>query len=249
MEQGGKEEYFLLDGKDDTMKNILHQTAFDEQHGRTKCILSYVSENDVRHKKVLDIGCGFGWFEYHMLQKGADHIWGIDLTEEDVHTAAASLQDDRVTFMVGSGIALPFEDEYFDCVVSWDVLEHIPAHTEKKMFQEIARVLKKKGTFYISTPYRSLIGTFLDPAWWLIGHRHYTKEFLYKLTDRIPSLEIEKMEVRGGVFDVLGILNMYIAKWAFRRKSFFKEFFDRKMDKEYERDGGLNTLFVKGTKI
>lgn len=48
---------------------------------------------------------------------------------------------------------------------------------------------------------------------------------------------------------MLGILNMYIAKWVFRRESFFKEFFDRKMDKEYERDGGLNTLFVKGIKI
>ena len=65
-------------------------------------------------------------------------------------------------------------------MTSWEVLEHIPKDTEKKMFNEVNRVLKPGGIFYISTPYNNVISNIFDPAWWLIGHRHYSLEKVKK---------------------------------------------------------------------
>lgn len=43
---------------------------------------------------------------------------------------------------------------------------------------------------------------------------------------------------------------MYIAKWVFRRKPFFEEFFNNKSDDEYQsKKEGTSTLFVKGKKV
>ena len=52
----------------------------------------------------------------------------------------------------------------------------IPKQTENKMFSEAYRVLKPGGHFYLSTPYRHFLSNLFDPAYWLIGHRHYSKE-------------------------------------------------------------------------
>lgn len=86
---------------------------------------------------------------------GIDHIWGIELSEKDLATAKMGVKSKKVTFGKGSAISLPFEDDFFDCVVSWDVIEHIPPNTEMQMLKEISRVLKRGGAVYLSTPYRS----------------------------------------------------------------------------------------------
>ena len=51
----------------------------------------------------------------------------------------------------GDGQCLPFKDGVFDCVVSIDVLEHVPY--PEKMIKEIQRVLKKDGILILSTPW------------------------------------------------------------------------------------------------
>ena len=232
------------------MKNILQQKSTDEQHGRTKYILEYVDKADVKDKKMLNIGCGFGWFEYHMSRRGCKHIYGTEINEKDLETALKGEHDEKVSFGLGNAIDLPFEDETFDTVVAWDVIEHIPPNTEKKMLSEIERVLKNGGVFYLSTPYRSFWGTCLDPAWWLIKHRHYSKEIMGNIIKNNKKLEITEMQIRGGRSDILSILNMYIAKWVFRRKPFFEEFFNNKSDDEYQsKKEGTSTLFVKGKKV
>lgn len=231
------------------MKNILNETAKDKLSGRTKFVFEYLKEADVINKKVLDIGCGYGWFEYNVLNMGVDHIWGLELSEKDILTAKSGVRNERVTFQVGSAIALPFEDNFFDCVVSWEVIEHIPPNTEAQMLKEINRVLKDGGVFYLSTPYRSLVGTVLDPAWWLIKHRHYTKGKMKKIVETGTKLKLTDMQVRGGVWDVLNALNMYVAKWVFHRTNFCHDFFRKKVDNEFKYANGINTLFIRGKKI
>lgn len=164
-------------------------------------------------------------------------------------TAKRGVKSEKVTFGTGSAISLPFKDNFFDCVVSWDVIEHIPPHTEKQMLKEISRVLKRGGVFYLSTPYRSFLGTVLDPAWWLIRHRHYTKRDMKRIIEANTKLKMTDIQVRGGVWDVLNTLNMYIAKWVFHRSNFCKDFFRKKVNREFDCPDGINSLFVRGKKV
>jgi SAM-dependent methyltransferase len=49
---------------------------------------------------------------------------------------------------------LPFDDEVFDCVVSFQVIEHI--RNDKRFVSEVMRVLKPGGKFIVTTPNRPM---------------------------------------------------------------------------------------------
>src|SRR2546428_188594 len=48
---------------------------------------------DLRDRKVLDLGCGYGWFCRWVREKGAADILGIDVSEKMLARAAATTQD------------------------------------------------------------------------------------------------------------------------------------------------------------
>lgn len=218
--------------------------------GRLLGTMEYYLENeDCKEKTILNIGCGFGWFELRAIKKGAKKVVGIEITEKDLEVAKSKVKNKHVEFKVGSAIDLPFKNNSFDSVVSWEVIEHIPKDTEELMFKEVSRVLKPKGKLFISTPSNHLITTILDPAWWLIGHRHYSVEKLQQLAG--SRFKLLSSELKGKWWTVIGLLNMYVAKWVFRRKPFFTATFSNNVTREYrEHDGFANvfTVFVNEKK-
>lgn len=229
------------------MKNVLNEKPTTDLSARLHHSLSFVDDNDIKNKTVLDIGCGFGWCELNFLDRGVKQITGIEISPADLVTAKASIRDPRVKFVVGSATNLPFPDKSFDTVVSWEVIEHIPDRKEEIMVQEVGRVLRPGGSFYLSTPHRSFWSNVLDPAWWLTGHRHYSKKQLTRY-GRGSGFAVTDMKVRGGFWTELGIPNMYLAKWLFRRGLFFAGFFTKKEWQEYDRVGGTANIFAKFVK-
>lgn len=230
------------------MKNLIGEKPTDQLHGRTLYITQFVADSDIKDKKVLDIGCGFGWLELNFLQRGAGRITGIEISEKNLETARKYIKSQKVFFRVGSAVDLPFESQSFDTVVSWDVMEHIPKNSETRMFQEVSRVLKGKGIFYLSVPYDSFFSKIFDPAWWLIGHRHYTKRKLISLAKENGYIS-DKIITNGGWWELLGINNLYISKWIFRRKPFFEKFINNKQDIEYKKEKGFTSIFVRFKKL
>lgn len=228
------------------MKNILGEVPDEyELTGRFLTSVQFVADTDIRDKHILDIGCGFGWCEVSFLKRGARQITGVEISEADLDTIRKNVTDERVTTLVASAIRLPFPDESFDTVVSWEVIEHIPRGTELQMFSEVARVLKKGGAFYLSTPHLSFWATILDPAWWLSGHRHYSAFQLNRFA-RQASLKMEQVRVRGGWWMVFSVLNMYVAKWLFRRPMFFGSAFVRNENIEYgASERGFANIFAQ----
>jgi SAM-dependent methyltransferase len=226
------------------MKNILNEKPSKELHGRCCFASRFVKNADIKKKKILDIGCGYGWFELNALSRGCRKIVGVELTEKDLKTAKTHILHKNADFKLGSAAELPFESQSFDTVTSWEVLEHVPGEKEKEMFREAARVLKKNGVFYLSTPFDSLISKTLDPAWWLIGHRHYSSQKIAELAEQ-HGFEVEKIVLKGGVWEIVGANNMYMAKWIFKRKPFLEHAMHRLQDKEYERKNGFTNLFAK----
>ncbi len=195
-------------------------------------------------RDVLDIGCGFGWFELWALSHGVGSITGTEATAGDLETARKHIEGPGVRLEVASALDLPFDAASFDTVVCWEVLEHIPKGTEAQAFREIRRVLRPGGVLYLSTPHASVVSNVLDPAWWLIGHRHYRLATLQRLADG-AGLSVEMLEVRGGVWLVGSILDLYVAKWIFRRRPFLEQLVNRRVDAELAGSGGFAGCFMK----
>ncbi len=225
------------------MRNLVDERPTRDLHGRLAWSRSFVDDADLAKRDILDVGCGFGWFELHALDCGARSITGIEPTENDLATVRRHIDDDRVTFAVASAVELPFEGESFDTVVCWEVLEHLPKHTEHAAFREIARVLRPGGALYLSTPHAAPWPTLTDPAWWLIGHRHYSRERLAGFATA-AGLDVKVLEARGRSWSIFETLDLYASKWILRRPPVFGERIRARADREWERRGFTN-LFLR----
>jgi len=129
------------------MPGALDKTAMEHLHRYALCV------ELVKGKKVLDIASGEGYGS-HLLAGYADHVSGVDLSEEAVHHAQVTYPKENLTFMQGSILDIPFPDSSFDVVVSFETLEHVSDH--EQTMSEARRVLKTEGLLVISTPEKSV---------------------------------------------------------------------------------------------
>jgi len=226
------------------MKNILKETPSDLIHGRALYNTIFIEDGDILGKEVLDVGCGFGWFMKNCLERGAKRVVGVEIDQNSLIAAYPLLADKRVELKLGSAVTIPFDGGSFDTVVSWEVIEHIPKGSEDKMFQEACRLLRPGGSFYLSTPNYNWLSNATDPAWWLIGHRHYRVNQIQAYAVKQGFL-VERIVLNGGWWEVLGINNLYIAKWIFQRRPFFYDFISKQQNLEYKKEKGFTNIFLK----
>jgi 2-polyprenyl-3-methyl-5-hydroxy-6-metoxy-1,4-benzoquinol methylase len=199
----------------------------------------------VRDKKILNIGCYNGWFEKFAVENNCMEVIGIDTDENNLQNAKFQVKDKRVKFLKASALDLSqFGTNYFDLVTMFDVLEHIPKNREKEALAEIKRVLGERGEFYLSTPHSTFWSCVLDPAWWLVGHRHYSLKQFKRMAKK-TGFKIEKVECGGGFWELHSMILLYIFKWFFRSEIPFKNWFEKKRDVEFLRENGWTNIFVK----
>jgi 2-polyprenyl-3-methyl-5-hydroxy-6-metoxy-1,4-benzoquinol methylase len=92
-----------------------------------------------------------------------------------------------------------------------EVIEHIPAGTEKQVIAEIQRrILKGSGLFLLSTPNRHFISNIMDPGFFF-GHRHYDVKKLVKLITEI-GFSVKEYITRGGLSAMIAINIFYFNK-------------------------------------
>ncbi len=106
---------------------------------------------DLKGKKCIDLGCGSGRYVIAMADLGASESHGFDLSDlaiKDATERAARLgYGDRCTFLQGSMLELPYEDQSFDFVSCNGVMHHTT--DPKKALAETARVTRRDGEAYI----------------------------------------------------------------------------------------------------
>lgn len=105
----------------------------------------------VKDKRVLDAACGEG-YGADILAKYASEVIGIDICQESIEWAAQNYTKENLEFQISSIEKLPFSDNSFDVVVSFETIEHVNEEIQNSFLKEIARVLKKDGVLLISTP-------------------------------------------------------------------------------------------------
>jgi SAM-dependent methyltransferase len=126
----------------------LDASSREKKAEKIKAILD--RERALAGASLLEIGVGSGIIAARFAQfvgpTGA--VWGVDIRDSRLVT-------EGFRFVRTESTSLPFEDEFFDVVLSNHVIEHVGARLDQLThLREIARVLKKDGVTYLATPNR-----------------------------------------------------------------------------------------------
>ncbi len=103
-------------------------------------------------KKVLDLGCGAGRNTWPMAKNGFE-VYGLDLAKDGINLLKKYLNSKNLTANLKVGdifSPLPYNDNYFDAIVSVQVLQHGKEKDIKKSLKEVVRVLKPNGLIFIT---------------------------------------------------------------------------------------------------
>lgn len=131
--------------------------------------------------RSLDIGCGVGFVVEYLSAATFDLVaHGVDISDRSINRATERLSRlagvNKRLFVVDSQ-RLPFEDDFFSLVTSFDMLEHLDLVDIETTLQEAHRVLRTGGTFFGSVSCRpagindqfgdNLHRTVKSVDWWL----------------------------------------------------------------------------------
>lgn len=139
--------------------------------------LAYVEAAKRVEGRVLEIGTGTGYGVDIIAPHAVQYV-----TLDKCRSEELPEMPSNVEFVQCAVPPLPFEDESFDCVVSFQVIEHI--RRDKEFVREVYRVLKPGGRFIVSTPNKPMSLT-RNP--WHV--REYTAEEFRALLSIFPSVE------------------------------------------------------------
>ena len=123
--------------------------AGKEERGNLQTNLEFLAQINMLRPgdKILEIGCGIGTVVHELSSKGHD-IVGIDISGEAIEYGRKKYGDIRLE--VQAAEILPYEDESFNVVLSFDLFEHIAAID--KHISEVRRVLRPGGYYLFQTP-------------------------------------------------------------------------------------------------
>jgi ubiquinone/menaquinone biosynthesis C-methylase UbiE len=113
-------------------------------------LLKFLPLEQIKGKRILDLGCGTGFFLKEYMRGGADKALGLDIDKELLELAQENLREEvkggKVSFMQGDASDLKgIGNESFDIVMS---IESIPNIKDfKNLAKEVNRVLVPGGKF------------------------------------------------------------------------------------------------------
>ena len=108
----------------------------------------------LKHRKILDIGCGRGELTFSLSFRGAD-VTGVDYSQEAVSLARNTFTDasteGSLTFLHGDFNTIIFKNAPFDTIVAADVVEHLDPGAFSLFLQRVQSLLRYDGMFFIHT--------------------------------------------------------------------------------------------------
>lgn len=105
-----------------------------------------VSKEEIEGSKLLDAGCGTGWFSKKACELGAN-VTSMDLGGNLMEQVKEKC---NATMVTGSVLDMPFEENTFDVIINTEVIEHTPY--PQKAVSELSKVLKPDGLLILTVP-------------------------------------------------------------------------------------------------
>ncbi len=117
------------------LSSVYEKLYRDEQLRKIQRIIGFIPKG-----KILDIGAGTGIVEEFL----NGDIYLFDISEKMLEIARKKFGN-RFKYFVGNAKKLPFQDNFFDAVISISVLQDILEEDIFDVLSEIIRVLKEGG--------------------------------------------------------------------------------------------------------
>lgn len=96
-------------------------------------------------KRVLDLGCGYGWHCKFAVEQGAEQVLGLDLSQKMIEEAKKRNSASQIEYCICGIEEYEYPQNTWDCVVSNLALHYI--ENIEKIFHKVYRTLKPGGTF------------------------------------------------------------------------------------------------------
>jgi 2-polyprenyl-3-methyl-5-hydroxy-6-metoxy-1,4-benzoquinol methylase len=143
---------------------------------RGDTLLNILRSLPLQNPKILDLGCGTGWFTGKLAQLG--EATGIDLSETAI--AIAKSQFPHVKFMATNLFEHPLPAKHFDVIVSQEVIAHV--QDQVGYVERIAATLKPHGYLVITTANKFMVERV---SWPQQPPSHIEKWFTLRLFKRL----------------------------------------------------------------
>ena len=176
------------------MRNIYDNSEFFAAYaemGRSKDGLKAAGEwhqlqplfPKLQGKKVLDLGCGYGWHCKYAAQMGATEILGIDSSQKMIAKAVADNSDDKIKYKVCGVEEYIYPENTYDLVVSNLVLHYI--ENLANVYQKVYCTLKVGGYFLFNIEHPTFTAGVNEdwiydengkPKYWPIDNYYYPGE-------------------------------------------------------------------------
>ncbi len=167
--------------------------------------------------RVLEVGCGAGSFIKALKSARPElECFGTDISSEAIGQAKS--MKDGVNYRQCTESALPYEEDEFDVVFFFDVLEHVS--WPENFLIEIKRVLKRSGKIFVFVPCEK---DFLS-AWNILdkfglkndltkifaGHINiFTRKDVEKVLDKVGFYIIDKSYSEHFFGQIIGLIAFY----------------------------------------
>ena len=122
-------------------------------------VVSVLRSLELDRPKILDMGCGIGWFSQEFSRFG--EVTGIDLSDHAIAQAKASYP--HITFRVGNAITDPLPAGQFDVVISQEVFAHV--EDQAKYLQAAANALRPGGYLIVTTANKFVLDRLGNSMW------------------------------------------------------------------------------------
>jgi len=146
--------------------------------------ISFLCRDLPRGARILDVGCGRGVILGPLADRGFE-VHGVEISEE-----AARGADPRARIRIAPRLAeAGYGDAFFDEVVIWHVLEHLP--DPRETLTTVHRILRPGGRLVVAVPnLASLQARLTGPAWFHLDVPRHLYHF--------PLPALQRLLVRTG---------------------------------------------------
>jgi len=185
----------------------------------------YMKEN-LPKGRVLDYGCGSGNNSIFFIQKGYE-VWGVDVAKNTPNLIKRNFQLHHIdtnllknfSIISPDSTSLPFEDGFFDFIISNQVLYYLPSEEHiKAVCKELSRCLRPGGVTFFT----------------MLGPKSY---YITEKTKKIHKGKIHEVTIEDPSHRLYGLKELiYLVRDENELKDLFSEFecittgyFDQKM--------------------
>lgn len=120
---------------------------------------------ELRDKRVLDLGCGFGWHCRYVCSQGAKYVLGVDLSERMLARAKELTNDSAIEYRRSAIEEIDVAADSFDLVISSLAFHYVERFD--LICQKVHRCLASGGSFIFSVEHP--IFTALEKQDWHYG--------------------------------------------------------------------------------